>query len=102
LFKKFPNIQNETSILALDNEDKKELEKRSETTANLFFQWLEEEYKDINLITIQEREALVFMYRNEIGDIDDYDESYKAKYFNANLSVRYELVNKVIRDKKCR
>lgn len=102
LFNKFPNIQEETRILCLDNADKKELERRSETTANLFFQWFEEEYKDINIISNQERDCLIFIYRNEIWDIDDYDDSYKAKFFNANLSVKYEVVNKIIRDKKQR
>lgn len=102
LFQKFPETEKETRILALENEDKEKILKQSESIWNLFFQWFEEKYPEINIITNLEREALIFFYRKEIWDLDDFEDWYKTKFFNAWLSMKYDLINTKIRDQQQR
>lgn len=102
LFNKFPNIKEETCILPLENEDKKDLEFLSESVANLFFQWVEKNYPNINKITNQEKEYLLESYRIEIWETEWTDERYKIQFFNSNLSIKYKPCVLRIRDKTLR
>lgn len=99
---RFPLIEKQKKIYALENKDKKRLQEQCETVGNLFFKWFENKFPDINEITNHERDALVFIYRNEIGDIEEFEDWYKTRFFNAWLSMRYDIINSLIRWKQQR
>ena len=90
LFAMFPEVPNQKAILPLENQDKKDLEYLSESVWNLFFKWVEWKYPNINKISNHERESLLEIYREEIGETDWNDERYRIQYFNSWLSVRYK------------
>ncbi|MFC1798056.1 hypothetical protein ACFLY2_02805 [Patescibacteria group bacterium] len=46
LYKTYPEVIKYTKLDALDNEDKRELEDRSQNEANNFWEWFEEKYPD--------------------------------------------------------
>jgi hypothetical protein len=46
LYETFPEVLKYTHLNALDNEDKKELEERSQSEANQFWEWLKDNFPD--------------------------------------------------------
>ena len=46
LYKTYPEVLSYNNLEALDNEDKKELEERSQNEANQFWEWLEDNFPD--------------------------------------------------------
>lgn len=46
LFQNFPEILSYNNLNALDNEDKRDLEERSQSEANQFWEWLEDNFPD--------------------------------------------------------
>ena len=78
LYKKYPEVLNYKKLDALDNQDKRELEDRSQSEANQFWEWLEENYQDLKIkITKIEVEDYITKYCFE----NNIDEKEFLKYF---------------------
>jgi len=78
LYKEYPEVLSYKSLSALDNQDKRELEDRSQSEANSFWDRLEENYIDISLkITKAEVEDYITKYCFE----NNLDERDFLKYF---------------------
>jgi len=81
----------EKRVLCLQNEEKRDLEEKSETVGNLFFERFENKYPKIKRITVQRFNNLLYEYREFIWDnTDPFDDRYKPKYFNLWLGLRYK------------
>ena len=100
LYETFPDIPKLTHLDALDNNEKKDLERNCEGAWNLFFEWFEREYPYIEKITNTEKNKLLKMYC--IVNWEDFDDiKYNQKNFDNWLSHRYEKKNISIRGKTC-
>lgn len=70
LFKEYSEVTNYESIQALDNDDKKDLEDRSQDDANFFWEWFHEKFPDRKwkiLKTEIEEEVRQFCFDNNIN-----------------------------------
>lgn len=78
LYKTYPEILTYKKLEALDNQDKRELEERSQNEANNFWDWLEDNYSDIEWkMTKMEVEDYINKYCFE----NNIDEKDFLKYF---------------------
>ncbi len=78
LFQNYPEVLEYKKLEALDNQDKRELEERSQNEANNFWEWLEENYSNIKgKITKAEIEDYLQKYCFE----NNLDEKETVKYF---------------------
>lgn len=94
-------IIKDDDILALDNESKRLLTEANETEGNQFFQWFEDKYPHINKISNDERNILLWKYRDEIWVSNaNATSNYEINKFNAWLWFKYKKVNKVLKHKK--
>ena len=78
LLEKYPEVADYKKLDALDNEDKRELEERSQSDANQFWEWFEENFPSSpNKLTHYEVENHIVLY------CDEHDLDYKdlMKYF---------------------
>lgn len=73
LLEKYPEVADYKKIDALDNEDKRELEERSQSEANQFWEWMEENFPNCwTHLTKMEVESHIELYcdEHEIGYTD--------------------------------
>jgi len=78
LYKEYPEVLEYTKLDALDNEDKRELEERSQSEANQFWEWIEENFPSIpKKLTKYEVESHISLYCDE----QDLDYNSFMKYF---------------------
>lgn len=89
-------------IQALDNEDKKLLEKAGQSAGDSFFEWFEDKYPNIKKITIKEKEYFLSIYRSEIGSNYTEDRLYSPRSFNHSLWVKYIYKTVNIRNSSCK
>lgn len=86
LFKTYNDVLYSNCINALENEDKELLTDQSESFVDKFFTWFNDNFPDINKITIRERNTLLWIFRNEVWEEDMiFDRKYSIEYFNNNL-----------------
>lgn len=78
LYKTYPEVLNYKKLEALDNKDKRELEERSQNEANNFWDWLEDNYSDINW---KMKKVEVENYINKYCYENNMDEKEFLKYF---------------------
>jgi len=78
LYKTYPEVISYKKLESLDNQDKRELEERSQNEANNFWDWFKENYSDIKWkITKMEIEEYINKYCFE----NNMDEKEFLKYF---------------------
>lgn len=68
LYENYPEVVKMKSFEALDNEEKANLEESCEGVGNQFFEWFELKYPSIWRINLKQKQILLNIYRNEIGD----------------------------------
>jgi len=89
LYKMYPEIPDSTTLSALDNEEKRNLEEACEGGSNQFFEWFEGKYPQITKITNPEKNMLLQVYCEEMWE-DIKDLKFKQNNFDLWLSHRYE------------
>jgi len=65
LYETYPDVPKYTTMEALDNAEKRDLENNCEGVANLFFEWFEKKYPNVWKITNKEKNLLLNMYIHE-------------------------------------
>jgi len=91
--KYWENTLNTNDVIALNNESKRKLTEATQSAWDSFFKRIESEYPDINFITNNQRDDLLWKYRGLVDDNEPFDNRYKIKFFNEWLSFRYEVAN---------
>ena len=89
LYETYPDVPKYTTMEALDNAEKRDLENNCEWVANLFFEWFEKKYPNVWKITNKEKNLLLNMYIHENWE-DPLDKRFKQTNFDMWLSHRYE------------
>lgn len=89
LYENYPDVVRQTSIEALDNDEKKMLEESCEWVANQFFEWMESEYPLVWKFSIKQKKVLLDIYRSELGDNEFNDKRFTQKNFDNSLTGRY-------------
>ena len=100
LYENFPEVPKLTYLKALDNNEKRNLERNCESSGNLFFERFEGKFPHIQKITNKEKVKLLKMYCVENGEESD-DIKFNQKNFDNGLSHRYERKNVSIRGNTC-
>lgn len=93
LLEKFPDIKKEKRILALDNEEKRRIEKLCDPVCNKFFKRLENKEPEVYKISMEQFKWYLESYRIIIWQDDWTDARYKPRNFNKWLSDKYERKN---------
>lgn len=89
LYETYPEVPGYTTMLALENDEKKMVEDQCEWVGNLFFEWFEEEYPTIYKVSNKQFKVLLDMYKN-IEAIDYNDKRFTQKNLDFSLSHRIE------------
>lgn len=90
LYETFPDTPEKKMMVALDNEDKRNLVNRTEGVGNLFFEWFELKYPNIWRINGGQMKLCLEAYRHENHDNEHNDARYKIANFEKSFSHKYE------------
>lgn len=89
LYKTYPEIPELSTLQALDNEAKRNLEEACEWAWNQFFEWFERNFPYIWKMSIKQKNKLLKRYCKDTWE-SEFDDKFKQKNFDTWLSHRYE------------